>query len=452
MESIRNLVSVFLAYAREDTYFARKVVGALEKERVTVLWDDNLIPGPDYELQIRNYILRCHAVIFVISADSAVSPACREEVEYAASQKKRIIPLAFRDHGDDRLLHNAIRSPQWIYFRDGELFDNGITKLVVTIQTDFDLVPEHSRLLESSNYWLQNSRNRSYLLSGDGLSAAEDWLTRIGAQPDRLPQPTKLIAEYIRESQQGRRNRARFRAVLIALIMVILGTLTIYAFLEGNRAKQSAEEANKQKAEAQSNALEAERQRNLTEEHRQVLLSQNLAIQSRNQPADRFDTSLLMALAALNIKPTPDAQHSFLDSYLKLPHLIKMLHHDDLRESSNPLLFIPDQTVVSGGCGNYLQYGECVEGLIQMWNLKTGRTILRLMGHTKEVKYLGLTHDHRTIVSVSDSGDRESSDTVEIIFWEIENPHTARHVQLRIPRPRNLISGYPVDQLVDCNV
>src|SRR5262249_51884000 len=73
-------------------------------------------------------------------------------------------------------------------------------------------------------------RNNSFVLRGEDLRAAEQWLAQAGSQKDR--QPTALQTEYIIASRKAaaRRQRITLGAVTFALIVaIVLAVVALFA-------------------------------------------------------------------------------------------------------------------------------------------------------------------------------------------------------------------------------
>lgn len=249
--------TVFISYAREDGEFVRALRAGLEERGVESKGDWLLTTGEDYETRLRELNLEAHALLFVISPDSIKSEACRNELALAVEHKKRILPISRRDHGDDNLLDSALRAPQWTFLREGNDFARGVGELVTGVNTDFDLMETHGRLLLAADNWRNNGRNRSYLLRKDGLRSAEAWLAVTSAQPDKLPQPTPLEIEFIFASRRARSRGTRIGLGIATAVALALAALSVVALAQRSRAVASAGEANTQRLKAQENESKA---------------------------------------------------------------------------------------------------------------------------------------------------------------------------------------------------
>ena len=254
----RGKFIVFVSYAREDAEFVRTLRAGLEERGVETRGDWLLTTGEDYAERLREFNLASHALLFVISADSIKSEACRNELALAVEHKKQILPISRREHGDDNLLDSALRAPQWTFLREGDDFERGLNELVKAVNTDFALMETHGRLLVAADNWDRNRRNRSYLLRKDGLKNAEAWLAVTSAQPDKLPQPTPLEVELIFASRRARSRGTRIGLGIATAVALALLALSVVALAQRSRAVVNAEEARRNADEANTQKLKAQ--------------------------------------------------------------------------------------------------------------------------------------------------------------------------------------------------
>jgi TIR domain. len=241
---------VFVSYAREDEVFVDQLVKKLDQYNVEPVGDWLLTPGEKYEVKLRELNLRAQCLIFVITPDSIKSQACLNELATAVESKKQVLPVSRRDHGEDSRLDSALRAPQWIFLREHDDFDAGVQEMVKAINTDFDLMEMHGRLLSAAESWSNNGKNRSYLLRKDGLKEAEVWLGKTSVNPDKLPQPTALEVEYILASQRARSRGTRIAIGVALAIVIALSVLSVVALVQRTRART-------QQAIAEENARRA---------------------------------------------------------------------------------------------------------------------------------------------------------------------------------------------------
>jgi WD40 repeat protein len=230
---------VFLSYAREDEGFVLHLTEALRLKNIEVRGDWQLVRGESYEAQLQDLQLGADAFLFVLSPDSLRSTPCRAELERADEQRKRILPVVCRDAGSlESELPKTLSLPQWTFMRPSDDFITGVQGLVEAIKTDFDLMPEHRRLLQAAEIWQRNGRNASYLLRKDGLKRTEDWLTKTSVNANKLPKPTALQLEYIHASQSAQTRGSRILVMVISLIAVAMTGLAIVALVQRQQARK----------------------------------------------------------------------------------------------------------------------------------------------------------------------------------------------------------------------
>jgi hypothetical protein len=295
---------VFISYAREDKDFVLRLSEALQLKGVEVRGDWQLVRGESYEVQLKDLQLDADTVVFVLSPDSIRSKPCRAELERAAEQKKRILPIVCRDVGQlESELSPSLSLPQWTFLRAGDDFVAGVQGLVQAINTDFGLMPEHRRLLQAAEIWERNGRSKSYLLRKDGLTRAEDWLAKTSVDASKLPKPTTLQLEYIRASRVAQTRGSRIAIVLTGAIAVVMAVLAVVALIQRHQAKV-------EQGIAENKTREAETQKGIAEQQRAA--AEQEAIEARKETADRLaveaveklngspEKALTLALDAVN--------------------------------------------------------------------------------------------------------------------------------------------------------
>ncbi|HNJ15492.1 MAG TPA: toll/interleukin-1 receptor domain-containing protein, partial [Anaerolineales bacterium] len=89
---------LIVSYSRKDSVVARKLIDTFKKNEfdVWVDWED-IPPAVGWLEQILRGIEESDAFIFLISPDSVNSEVCKVEIEHAAKNNKRIIPIVLRE-------------------------------------------------------------------------------------------------------------------------------------------------------------------------------------------------------------------------------------------------------------------------------------------------------------------------------------------------------------------
>jgi len=103
------MAKLFVSYSRKDSVAAHRLIEALKsiQQDVWVDWE-SIPPAVDWLEQIFRGIEESDAFIFLISPDSIASEVCKVEINRAAQNNKRIIPIVLRDV---HALHPSRRQP-----------------------------------------------------------------------------------------------------------------------------------------------------------------------------------------------------------------------------------------------------------------------------------------------------------------------------------------------------
>lgn len=236
---------------------------------------------------LRKAIESSDAFVFVISPDAVSSDFCVQEVNHAVELNKRIVPLTLKPVAADAL-PEAIRFRNWIPVDDGR-FDEGVARLVTAIDTDLEWEHQHTRLTVKALEWDQSGRDRSALLRGSELVAAEQWLA---AGADKDPGPSAIEQEYLLAARAAKSRRQRL------LVGASLGTaavaigLLIFALI------------------SRSEAVHAQR----------VAVARQLGAEAVSEP--RIDRAMLLAREAVKLNRDPQTEGTLLATLLRSPAAI----------------------------------------------------------------------------------------------------------------------------------
>lgn len=192
----------FISYSRRDSEFVRRLAAALGERGKTVWLDvDDIAPASRWSDELKAAILQAEAFVFVMSPDSAASPECAKELEYAVALNKRIVPVHF-EQTDVATLDIELATRNWIpqvgLFTDN--FTDSVDTLIRAIETDLDWVHQHTLWLGKALEWEEHSDDASFLLRGSELDAAEQWLA---GQAGKTPPATALHQRFVLESRRA---------------------------------------------------------------------------------------------------------------------------------------------------------------------------------------------------------------------------------------------------------
>ena len=356
------MADVFVSYSRRDSEFVGHLVDSITACGKQVWLDTEGIADAEvFPEAIKRAIEGSDAFVFVITPNAVESAYCENEVEYAREMQKRIVPV-LRDPVPDPELPAEIRDRKWIPFTEDGEFDAGLSRLLNALDTDLEAARAHTRWLVKALEWDSERRDKSFLLRGSELKAAEAWMaSRAGGAE---PAPTHLQREYLLGSREAAARRQRtMMGAAVAIAVVSIGLL-IFALISRGQAVS-------EKVSARAQALAAKSQAQLP-----------------NDP----EISLILGMRAVREKATPESLFSLRAALDASP-----------LERALPTIANP------GGClsaaispdGRQIAEGTCT-GLIRILDAATGR-VLRSNDIGVQVYSLGYSPDGDALAAATDN-------------------------------------------------
>ncbi|MEI7845038.1 MAG: TIR domain-containing protein [Chloroflexota bacterium] len=418
---------VFISYSRKDIAFARLIHASLQQNKIDTWIDWERIPiGEHWWREICLAIENANVFMFIISNNSIGSPICKDEIDLALKNHKRIIPIIVDDLGPEvvgRFVPDLTKI-NWIIFERDHVFqveerpeiqsekpedrqvalpkppqfEKMLEKLSAAIHTDWNWVKYHTQLQVDGLQWRNNHQDASYLLQGTALDEAEQQLLRASGKD---PQPTELQVEYLsasRDEEKRRqeekrelerkalqRQRLALWAIGVGLVAaVILGVLAwgqrnqylteanVRATAEVNAINQQTV-AVAQRATAQAASTLAVEQRNEAERQATNSLSSQLAAQSQTKLSTQLDLAMLLAAKSFLTADTYQSRSSLLLALEQSPQLARIYRY---AEKITALAFTPDGTeLAAAGCAQRDEKQDaCLQNEIIFYNLIGGKT------------------------------------------------------------------------------
>lgn len=219
-----NMSDVMISYSRKDKEFVLALERSIKNigRETWVDWDD--IPATvDWWEEIKAGIEAAHVFVFIISPDSVRSKVCYQEIDYAVTNNKRIVPILLKDiilDEDKAQMHPALTVHNWILFRQQDDRDQAFRTLLQALDNDLDHVRQHTRLLVRANDWIDRDKPDSLLLRADDLEQAKLWLLR---SSNKNPQPTKSQSYYIKASDEFKKKQRFILSLSAVFVVVIIG-------------------------------------------------------------------------------------------------------------------------------------------------------------------------------------------------------------------------------------
>jgi WD40 repeat protein len=360
---------VFISYARDDQPFVRRLHDALvaRGQQPWVDWE-GIPPTAEWMAEIRKAIERADSFIFVITPHSASSRVCQEEAEHASASGKRLIPIVRADV-DAAQLPQPIAARNWIFFRDRDDFGAAADTLNRALETDLAWVQAHSRFLVRAKEWRESGADRSLLVRGRELRAAEEWLAEASRHPE--PTPTAEQSDFIMASRRAAASTQRVRVAALSIALAISTALAVFAFAQQRRAEEQA----------------------------RVAESGRLAANSRAEADADPELGLRLALEAARTSPTLVAEQQLRDVLDSYP-VRQILPHPDVL--------------------NWAEYsadGErlvtaCSDGLVRIFETDDWSLEMALQGHRSPVTAAAFRPDGKHVASVASDGT--------VLVWDVE--------------------------------
>jgi WD40 repeat protein len=450
------MADIFVSYSRVDEDFGRHLHRELSQigHDVWIDWED--IPlTTEWWSEICEGIENANNFLLIMSPASIGSPICQLEIDYAIRINKRIIPIVYREVDKDNAFENIIRrihnddfiramlkghdglsvarnnwqvlgALNWIFFKQEDDFTTKFSELITAIQLDLSHVKIHTRLLVRALEWERVDKNPSFLLSGDEITSAEDWL-QAARKSQKAPEPTHLHNEYIfasreRDLSEKRRLRNLRRATWIA---AIIGSLAIVATLaigfaaisatnalatvqiQANDAQQSILQSTAviatqlldiENANATLNAVEAEVQAG---EHQieSIRLGEiaNGILDNSGNP----ETAALLATIALNTSYTANADEALIRAFSRLFTEKIYIGHED---SINEVAFSSDMAFIATASD---------DNTVRTWDTFTGQELTVFDEHQASILSLDISADNGLIISSDGNG--------KLILWNAQS-------------------------------
>ncbi|MBD2328466.1 TIR domain-containing protein [Alkalinema sp. FACHB-956] len=222
---------VFISYSRKDKPFVQQLHGALSQQQrdIWIDWEDIPIAA-DWWQAIERGIESANIFLFILTPHSVLSTVCKQEIDHAVKCNKRLIPVVRDDQFDANLVHPALSRHNWLFFRESDDFQQMFKTLTLTIETDWEHVQQHTRLLVKAIEW-ERDRDDSFLLRGKDLETSEQWY--IEAE-NKNPKPTELQHQYITKSRivESANQRLaeiglRTKRIIQVSTIVSLGTIVV---------------------------------------------------------------------------------------------------------------------------------------------------------------------------------------------------------------------------------
>jgi len=420
------MASLFISYSRKDIEIARKLTDSFKGQNLDFWIDwEGIPPTVDWWKEIEQGIEQADIFLFLISPDSAKSKVCSQEIEHAAKNGKRLIPIVIRDIKADES-PPKLGALNWIFIRENDDFNLGFSKIITAIKTDYGWVQSHRQLQVKALEWERSNHETSFFLRGKELQEAE---FQLATSTSKEPHPTDLQREYVFKSRQAADRQRRITTVIAIAVIITLAALAAYAFVEAGLARDAEAAAETNLFAAQTAQADAENKENaramqqaLAEERAKIARAGELTTQSVSVRDSQLDLASLLGIEAFNTWDYFRTRSVLVNNLNTNPHLRQyMFRHNDWISA---IVFNPKTDMLaSGGCSKRIDF-TCVEGEIVLWSIPNGELnkITSIHGHSSAISSLAF-NPAGTILATGGCSSFDAGNCAEgeIILWNTEN-------------------------------
>lgn len=198
-----GMTEAFVCQDPADQDMALKIANALMRKSFTI-WIRNLeITGDDERIKkvIENGIEESDNFIFLISPESVRSQQRLEELAYANSLNKRIIPLTVKETNTQdipaviRHIKNIDFSPPTASNFYTSKFNTGFNSLLSELYKNQHYHEQHKYLLVQALHWQRQNENPAILIKGYQYQNARTWYEQGSTNKNNTP--TSLHGQYL---------------------------------------------------------------------------------------------------------------------------------------------------------------------------------------------------------------------------------------------------------------
>lgn len=398
------MTSLFISYSRKDIESARQLTKAFTDQDLDFWIDwEGIPPSVDWWKEIERGIEQADIFLFLLSPDSVASKVCKQEIDHAVKNGKRLIPVVVRDvKASDA--PSDFRPLNWIFLRENDDFEGGVEKISTAINTDYEWVKVHRQLQVKALEWERNNHENGFLLHGKELQDTE---TLLVANSSKAPHPTELQREYVLKSRKVTDKQRRTLTSATTAGLIIVAALAVYGFVQASIARDA-------QATAVANAETAQAVSTVAVERANIAIARNATIQSISMRNEQLDLSLLLGLEANRRLNNYETQGVLFDNLRFVPDIIQFQKGqtppiDDRLKLLRELAGVEFPVVAISPDGQIGATGH--ERTIQLWDMTSRKVIgelsLPIPDPFISLRVLAFGPDGKKLASGTDNGELE---------------------------------------------
>ena len=199
--SENRMTDCFISYDQKDKIYSHYITAHLSRHGITT-WrhDKDIQKGKIYDQVIKQGVESAKNLLFFLSPSSVESTYCYDELHYALSHQKRIIPLLIATTPLEKI-PPELRSLQYVDMVN-QTIEKSMADILRILQQDDAYFLHHRALLLRALAWQRSDQKASFLLRGYNLENAKTWL-RLNTSREQYT-PTSLHQELISRSEAAK--------------------------------------------------------------------------------------------------------------------------------------------------------------------------------------------------------------------------------------------------------
>jgi hypothetical protein len=207
MELAVDQLRAFISYSRKDISFVQRLASELSSNGYLPDFDQsqldqhNISTGISAEdewwTRLEEMMAVAEAIVFVVSSSSVASRICDEEIAFARSLGKRVVPVLCETLDLNKLPPRLAALNIKISFV-GE-FDRPFQQLAAALETDVTWHREAARIASLAHRWVTKGKPTDQLVRGEELTHAQNWAA---GRPSSVSAISDLVMDYLSSSSQ----------------------------------------------------------------------------------------------------------------------------------------------------------------------------------------------------------------------------------------------------------
>ena len=151
---------VFISYSHENKDLAGRIVGALQKNGLTPMWDEDFSGGFGFPELIKRYIAHSHVFLPIITQDSSLRGWVHQEIGYAMALNVPVLPVV-----KEALPKEMIAELHAVRLSDDEAEDAGVIARKLSKQVFENIVEESIRVSKPLYECAELHEDRTFMMA-----------------------------------------------------------------------------------------------------------------------------------------------------------------------------------------------------------------------------------------------------------------------------------------------